>query len=108
MLADEIRTVLALKERMAQRIIGQSHALEAIAQRIRMSRANLTDPRRPTSGFFRKLRGRRKMERSPNGRCGPTMPSGRGVMLRPLGRWALWRYAVFHDPRSRGSPTGET
>jgi type VI secretion system protein VasG len=52
MLADEIRTVLALKERMAQRIIGQSHALEAIAQRIRMSRANLTDPRRPIGVFL--------------------------------------------------------
>jgi len=52
MLTDEIRTVLALKERMEERIIGQSHALEAIAQRIRTSRANLTDPRRPIGVFL--------------------------------------------------------
>jgi type VI secretion system protein VasG len=52
MLTDEIRTVLHLKERMEERIIGQSHALEAIAQRIRTSRANLTDPRRPIGVFL--------------------------------------------------------
>jgi type VI secretion system protein VasG len=52
MMTDEIRTVLALKERMEERIIGQSHALEAIAQRIRTSRANLTDPRRPIGVFL--------------------------------------------------------
>jgi type VI secretion system protein VasG len=52
MLSDEIRTVLELKERMEQRIIGQSHALDAIAQRIRTSRANLTDPRRPIGVFM--------------------------------------------------------
>ena len=37
MVSDEIRTVLALKERMERRIVGQSHALDAIAQRIRTS-----------------------------------------------------------------------
>src|SRR6266511_336177 len=47
MLADEINTVLRLKDRLARRVIGQDHALEAISQRIRTSRANLTDPRRP-------------------------------------------------------------
>jgi len=52
MLTDEIRTVLELKQRMEQRIIGQSHALDAIAQRIRTSRANLTDPRRPIGVFL--------------------------------------------------------
>ncbi|MGO9109820.1 MAG: AAA family ATPase, partial [Thermoguttaceae bacterium] len=52
MLTDEIRTVLELKDRMEQRIIGQSHALDAIAQRIRTSRANLTDPRRPIGVFL--------------------------------------------------------
>ena len=52
MVTDEIRTVLELKERMEQRIIGQSHALDAIAQRIRTSRANLTDPRRPIGVFL--------------------------------------------------------
>jgi type VI secretion system protein VasG len=52
MLTDEINTVLKLKERMEERIVGQSHALESIAQRIRTSRAGLTDPRRPIGVFF--------------------------------------------------------
>jgi type VI secretion system protein VasG len=52
MVTDEIRTVLGLKERMEERIVGQSHALDAIAQRIRTSRANLTDPRRPIGVFL--------------------------------------------------------
>ena len=52
MLTNEIRTVLALKERMEERIVGQPHALEAIAQRIRTARANLTDPRRPIGVFL--------------------------------------------------------
>ena len=52
MVTDEIRTVLSLKETMEERIIGQSHALDAIAQRIRTSRANLTDPRRPIGVFL--------------------------------------------------------
>jgi len=52
MVTDEIRTVLSLNEAMEERIIGQSHALDAIAQRIRTSRANLTDPRRPIGVFL--------------------------------------------------------
>jgi type VI secretion system protein VasG len=52
MLTDEIRTVLSLKERMEERIIGQAHALEHISQRIRTARANLVDPRRPIGVFL--------------------------------------------------------
>ncbi|OJW18685.1 MAG: ClpV1 family T6SS ATPase [Planctomycetales bacterium 71-10] len=52
MLANEIQTVLNLRERLEQRVIGQSHALEAISQRIRTARANLTDPRRPIGVFL--------------------------------------------------------
>ena len=52
MLADEIQTVLRLGPKLEERVIGQSHALEAIAQRIRTSRANLTDPRRPVGVFL--------------------------------------------------------
>ncbi|HEX7614196.1 MAG TPA: type VI secretion system ATPase TssH [Thermoanaerobaculia bacterium] len=52
MLTDEIHTVLALKDRLEQRVIGQSHGLEAIASRIRTARANLTDPRRPIGVFL--------------------------------------------------------
>ncbi len=52
MLKDEINTVLNLKGLLEQRVIGQSHALEAIAQRIRTSRAGLDDPRRPIGVFL--------------------------------------------------------
>jgi type VI secretion system protein VasG len=52
MLRDEIQTVMNLKELMEQSIVGQSHALEAIAQRIRTSRANLSDPRTPIGVFL--------------------------------------------------------
>jgi type VI secretion system protein VasG len=52
MLADEIKTVLNLKGKLEERVIGQSHALDAIGQRIRTARANLTDPRRPIGVFL--------------------------------------------------------
>ena len=39
-------------DKLEERVIGQSHALEAIAQRIRTARANLTDPRRPIGVFL--------------------------------------------------------
>ncbi|HET7930243.1 MAG TPA: AAA family ATPase, partial [Rhodanobacteraceae bacterium] len=49
---DEIRTVLALKSAMEKRVVGQSHALEAVAQAIQTSRAKLTDPRKPIGVFM--------------------------------------------------------
>jgi len=52
MRADEIRSVLNLREALEQRVIGQSHALEAVAQAIRVSRAGLTDPRKPIGVFL--------------------------------------------------------
>ena len=52
MQSNEIRTVLNLKQAMERRIVGQSHALEAIAQAIRTSRAGLTDPRKPIGVFL--------------------------------------------------------
>ena len=52
MQSNEIRTVLALKETMEQRIVGQPHALEAVAEAIRTSRAGLTDPRKPIGVFL--------------------------------------------------------
>jgi type VI secretion system protein VasG len=50
--SDDIRTVLHLKEAMEQRVVGQPHALEAVAQSIRTSRAQLTDPRKPIGVFL--------------------------------------------------------
>ncbi|MCH7686506.1 MAG: type VI secretion system ATPase TssH, partial [Planctomycetes bacterium] len=52
MLTDEIRMISSLKERMGKRIVGQSHALEAISKRIQTARANLVDPRRPVGVFM--------------------------------------------------------
>ncbi len=52
MISDEINAVLNLKDVMESRVIGQPHALEAIAQSIRTSRAGLTDPRKPIGVFF--------------------------------------------------------
>ncbi len=52
MVANEIQTVLDLKPLMGKRIIGQDHALEAIAMAMRTSRAKLTDPRKPTGVFL--------------------------------------------------------
>src|SRR5213079_501280 len=52
MQSNEIRTVLHLKEAMERRIVGQPHALDAVAQAIRTSRAKLTDPRKPIGVFL--------------------------------------------------------
>ena len=52
MQADEIRTVLNLQDALARRVVGQPHALDAIAQAIRTSRAKLTDPRKPIGVFL--------------------------------------------------------
>ncbi len=52
MLKDEINTILSLKSLLEERVIGQSHALEAISQRIRTARANLEDPGKPKGVFL--------------------------------------------------------
>ncbi|MEO1618886.1 MAG: AAA family ATPase, partial [Planctomycetota bacterium] len=52
MVSNEIKTVLNLKELMEKSIVGQSHALDRIAQSIRTSRAQLRDPRTPIGVFL--------------------------------------------------------
>ncbi|HLA96557.1 MAG TPA: type VI secretion system ATPase TssH, partial [Pyrinomonadaceae bacterium] len=52
MVADEINAVLNLSTTLRERVLGQDHALEAISQRIRTSRAGLTDPKRPIGVFL--------------------------------------------------------
>jgi type VI secretion system protein VasG len=52
MLADELHTVLNLKERLAERVVGQDAALDAIARRVRTSRADLDDPGKPVGVFM--------------------------------------------------------
>jgi len=52
MVRNEIETVLKLDEHLKKRVIGQDHALSAIAQRILTSRANLDDPVKPVGVFL--------------------------------------------------------
>jgi type VI secretion system protein VasG len=52
MVRDEIQTVLDLDKRLAERVIGQDHALKAIGKRIATARADLVDPRRPFGVFL--------------------------------------------------------
>lgn len=52
MVADEINAVINLHKTLGERVLGQDHALEAISQRIRTSRAGLTDPKRPIGVFM--------------------------------------------------------
>ncbi|MDR6392854.1 type VI secretion system ATPase TssH [Paraburkholderia phenoliruptrix] len=52
MVKDEIQTVLNLQPLLAARVIGQDHALEAVAQRVRTASANLEDPNKPRGVFM--------------------------------------------------------
>lgn len=52
MVKDEIRTVRTLGTLLVDRVIGQDHALEAIAQRVRTATAKLEDPNKPRGVFM--------------------------------------------------------
>jgi type VI secretion system protein VasG len=52
MMRDEMQSILALPDQLKRRVIGQDHALDAIAQRIQTSSANLEDPNRPIGVFM--------------------------------------------------------
>src|SRR5690606_5297094 len=52
MVKDEIRTVRNLAPLLAERVIGQDHALDAIAQRVRTASAKLEDPNKPRGVFM--------------------------------------------------------
>ena len=52
MMVDELHTVLHLKEKLAERVVGQDEALDAIARRVRTFRANLDDPGKPVGVFM--------------------------------------------------------
>jgi type VI secretion system protein VasG len=52
MVKDEIATILELPAFLRRRVIGQDHAMDAIAQRILTSRASLDDPGKPVGVFM--------------------------------------------------------
>jgi type VI secretion system protein VasG len=52
MVKNEIESVLKLADTLDQRVIGQRHALEAIAKRIQTSRAGMENPGKPIGVFM--------------------------------------------------------
>ncbi|MEL6530080.1 MAG: type VI secretion system ATPase TssH, partial [Pseudomonadota bacterium] len=52
MVKDEIKSTLDLADRMKERVIGQDHAMDAIAKRIQTSRAKLDNPNKPVGVFM--------------------------------------------------------
>jgi type VI secretion system protein VasG len=52
MARNEIETILKVAHALAQRVIGQDHAMEMIAKRIQTSRAGLDNPNKPIGVFM--------------------------------------------------------
>ena len=52
MLESEQRKLLALEERMHERVVGQHEALTAVADAVRRARSGLQDPNRPIGSFI--------------------------------------------------------
>ena len=52
MLASEREKILQLPQILAQRVIGQSHAVDLVAEAIMRSRSGLSDPKRPIGSFL--------------------------------------------------------
>ena len=52
MARNEMETILKIADSLAQRVIGQDHAMEMIAKRIQTSRAGLDNPSKPIGVFM--------------------------------------------------------
>ncbi|HPP81237.1 MAG TPA: type VI secretion system ATPase TssH [Deltaproteobacteria bacterium] len=52
MMADEIQTVLDMENLLKKRIVGQDHALRAVAQMVQTAHAGMEDPSKPTAVFM--------------------------------------------------------
>ncbi len=52
MLEAEREKLIHLEEHLAERVVGQTEALEAVANAVRRSRAGLSDPNRPVGSFL--------------------------------------------------------
>ncbi len=48
----ERQKLVAMEERLRQRVVGQDHAIEAVSNAIRRARAGLQDPNRPLGSFI--------------------------------------------------------
>ena len=52
MLEGEVKKLVAMEERLSERVVGQDEALRVVANAIRRSRAGLSDPKRPIGSFI--------------------------------------------------------
>ena len=52
MVKDEIASVLTISDQLKRRVVGQDHAMDAIAKRIQTSRAKLDNPNKPVGVFM--------------------------------------------------------
>ncbi|MCI3179453.1 type VI secretion system ATPase TssH [Caulobacter sp. CCUG 60055] len=52
MVKDEIASVLTIADQLKKRVVGQDHAMDAIAKRIQTSRAKLDNPNKPVGVFM--------------------------------------------------------
>jgi type VI secretion system protein VasG len=52
MVKDELTAALEIENRLKQRVVGQDHAMDAIARRIRTTRAKLDNPGKPVGVFL--------------------------------------------------------
>ena len=52
MLEGEMQKLVQMEGRLEERVVGQSEAIEAVANAIRRSRAGLSDPKRPIGSFI--------------------------------------------------------
>lgn len=52
MVKDEIQSVLTIADKLKERVVGQDHAMDAVAKRIQTSRAKLDNPNKPLGVFM--------------------------------------------------------
>jgi type VI secretion system protein VasG len=52
MLRDDVAAALSLEGQLGSRVIGQTHALEVMAKRVRTSKAGIEDPNKPVGVFM--------------------------------------------------------
>jgi len=52
MVKDDLKQVLTIADRLKERVIGQDHAMDAIAKRLQTSRARLDNPDKPIGVFM--------------------------------------------------------
>jgi ATP-dependent Clp protease ATP-binding subunit ClpB len=52
MLASETKKLLEMEKLLSSRVVGQDHALKLVAEAVRRSRAEISDPNRPSGSFL--------------------------------------------------------